>query len=612
MSILTGFSGRARFLVGAFFILGTEAALRAEQVLAGASVALTVTADGTPPFSYQWQKDGTNIPGATAVRHSIGSMSDSDAGKYTVIVSNSAGSVMSTTATLTVLTPEPKADAMVPVERRITTGESLTSAEIPVSQAPVLPAPAGDGLLTQVAIVGHSVTLGSEGSNGQWQVSSDAGASWRNLSNGGAYSGVNSNELSVADVTTGFSGYRYRFAASGSGGSIIVLSISAALFPFPVGIAADGYGNLYVGDSSSDTVQMISSSGIVSLFAGLAGQTGTADGVGSNARFNDPSGLIVSADGTISLCDSANGTIRRIGAGAVVSTLAGSRTNRGNVDGIGSLATFSSPLGIGQDAGGNLYVADALNHTIRKITSLGAVSTVAGSPGLGGSADGIGNTARFNHPTGVAVDNAGNIYVADAMNNTVRKISPTGSVATLAGLPGVSGFQDGFGGGALFNNPCGIAVDSLQNVYVADTGNSIIRRISPSGVVSTLAGLPGIAGLKDGLGDNAWFNQPQALTLDSSEVLYVTDTGNAAIRRISSDGRVETLSLSAAEVAAPVPTPSPGKAAENAGTGNVSVSSSAAAGSGGGGGGSLEDWFVSALGLALLLRGCFAKRRFAR
>jgi hypothetical protein len=402
------------------------------------------------------------------------------------------------------------------------------------------------------------------------------------------------------------SGYRYRYGTSVNGGTstsnAATLTVAPAFFPFPVTLDVDGAGNLYVGDTADDVVRKVTPAGAVTILSGTSGQTGTADGTGAAAQFNDPSGLAAAGDGTLAVADTANGTIRRITAAGAVTTLAGSTTSRGNADGTGAAATFSAPTGLAQDAGGNLYVADATNHTLRRVTAAGAVTTFAGSAGVSGSADGTGANARFNHPTGVAVDAGGNVYVADTTNNTIRKITSAGVVTTLAGLAGVSGSSDGSGSAALFNRPGGLAVDGSGNLYVADTGNSTIRRITPSGTVSTYAGLVGVAGLKDGPRTDCWFNQPQDVAVDAAGVVYVADTGNATIRRIAADGTVTAPTLTAGTSSGDSGSSGSSGGSGSSGSGGTSGGGSTGSGGGGGGGGAMEAWFVVLLGGATLLR----------
>ena len=215
--------------------------------------------------------------------------------------------------------------------------------------------------------------------------------------------------------------------------------------------------------------------------------------------------------------------------GSVVSTLAGSGVP-GFADGPGATAQFRNPVGVAVDAAGNVYVADHSNSRIRKVSPAGVVSTLAGS-GLYGFSDGPGATAQFGGPTGVAVDAAGNVYVADLGNQRIRKVSPAGVVSTLAGS-GVSGFADGPGATAQFNLPLGVAVDSAGNVYVADGINQRIRKVSPAGVVSTLAG-SGVFGFADGPGATAQFWGPTGVAVDSAGNVYVAEGGNQRIRKVS-------------------------------------------------------------------------------
>ena len=307
---------------------------------------------------------------------------------------------------------------------------------------------------------------------------------------------------------------------------------SNALFYLPSGVAVDSANNLYVADTYNDTIRKIAPAGVVSTPAGLAGISGGQDGTSGNARFYQPFGIIIGSEGYIYVVDTGNCTIRIITTAGVVSTLAGLTGGRGSADGTGSNARFYQPFGIAIDNSANLYVADTFNHTIRKITTAGVVSTIAGLADSGGSFDGTGSNARFYYPMGIAVDSSNNLYVADTYNDTIRKITPAGVVSTLAGFAGSSGSSDGTGSSARFNLPYGIAVDSSNNLYVADTYNDTIREITPAGVVSTLTGLAGNSGSSDGTNSNARFYLPSGVAVDSVGNLYVTDDGNNTIRKI--------------------------------------------------------------------------------
>ncbi len=258
-----------------------------------------------------------------------------------------------------------------------------------------------------------------------------------------------------------------------------------------------------------------------------------ADGDSFRCVITNVNGLVTSEPAILSVVN---------GGQLAVVTLAGQDLLRGSTDGTGSAARFNAPADVAADAAGNVYVADTSNHVIRKITSAGAVTTLAGLAGANGSADGAGAAARFNHPAGVAVDGSGNVYVADTENDTLRRITPAGAVTTLAGQPGLAGSADGATGAARFNGPSGVVVGGDGDVYVADTLNHVIRRISPAGLVTTLAGRAGSWGSDDGTGSAARFFGPQALAIDALGGLYVADTNNSTIRRIVlATGTVTTI-----------------------------------------------------------------------
>lgn len=308
--------------------------------------------------------------------------------------------------------------------------------------------------------------------------------------------------------------------------SFTTLSTVGAPIVYPRGLALDAGGNIYVANTNDHTILKITS-GVATVLAGQSGAHGFTDGTGGAARFFSPSGIAVDSADNLFVADTDNNTIRKISSAGVVTTFAGSPGPPDSADGTGIAARFSGPRGIALDTAGNIYVADTNNETIRKITPGGVVSTLAGAAGVRGSFDGMGNTARFRSPTGLAVDGAGEIYVADSENNTIRKITATGAVSTVAGLPLEVGSDDATGCAARFSNPRGVAVDSNGAVYVTDTGNVIIRKITPAGVVTTIAGKANVAGAGDGIGSDARFIVPEGVAVDSANKPYITDPGNA-------------------------------------------------------------------------------------
>ncbi|MEY2661375.1 MAG: hypothetical protein RLZZ123_2547 [Pseudomonadota bacterium] len=318
------------------------------------------------------------------------------------------------------------------------------------------------------------------------------------------------------------------FAGTGSNLALIDGTGGTATFNSPYGVAVDTSGHVYVTDYLFYRIRKISPAGVVSTLAG-SGALGNVNGTGATAKFDGLWGVTVDTSGHLFVSETVNSDLRTITPTGVVSTLVGGVAS-GFLDGTGTGAQFIDLRGLAIDASGNLFVADTSNQRIRKVTPTGVVSTVAGS-GASGSADGVGTLASFRNPYGVAVDAAGVVYVAENTNHMIRKITPAGVVTTLAGT-GVAGSANGTGTNASFTSPRGLAVDASGAVYVADYGNHLIRKITSEGVVSTLAGT-GIRGSANGVGTLASFNNPTGIALDGSGHLWVADASNHMIRKIT-------------------------------------------------------------------------------
>jgi sugar lactone lactonase YvrE len=394
------------------------------------------------------------------------------------------------------------------------------------------------------------------------------------LSSNGAFSGT--------PTTPG--NYKFTIKVTNAEGFSAYQSLQIRVIPpstFGGGYNFANFAGSPVGFSGSSDASFLGSGAASGGFTGSAdgrtGFTGSADSASSKPLLYAPAGVAVDASGNIYVSDTANNQIRKISATGAISNVAGVFTGSGGEDGTAWNARFNNPQGMDTDASGNVYVADQDNHAIRRITPIRAVSTVAGSftgsgaAGFSGSADGGGKTtARFNKPADVAVDAAGNIYVADSGNHAIRKISTNGTVTTLAGTMGAAGNTNATGASARFRTPQGIAVDGNGTVYVADTGNQVIRRITANGAVSTFAGaaFTGSASPRggrasftgsahaafigsadstnlpasvDGNATTARFSYPTDIAIDSAGNLYVTDSGTEKVRRITANGTVTTL-----------------------------------------------------------------------
>jgi sugar lactone lactonase YvrE len=270
------------------------------------------------------------------------------------------------------------------------------------------------------------------------------------------------------------------FAIRKISASASVTTLNAGSFQLPAGIATSPDGRIFVVDRGLNCVQTINASGIATLFAGQPNTFGSADGPALTARFMEANGIAIDQNGDAYVTDAGNHTIRKISNAGIVSTFAGQPGVSGSTDGIGAAALFNRPTGIAIDKSGNLFVTDSQNSTIRKISiTSGAVTLFAGSPNRPGAADGLGTKARFDHPQNLAIDLAGNLLVSDTANHTVRKITPSGAVTTILGRAQFRGSDDGLASASRLYNPGGIAVSPSGAIYIADTGNNTIRVATP-------------------------------------------------------------------------------------------------------------------------------------
>jgi mucin-19 len=572
----------------------------------GATVSFSASATGSPPLSFQWRKNGVNISGATGPILTLQNISSNDAATYTAVVSDQLTNVNTSGAPLTLDTgstfltlagaagygsadgtggnarfhtpnaidADPAGNLYV-VDNFNNTIRKITPAGVVTTLAGkagvsgsadgtgsaarfnspsgicadyatnLYVADSGNNTIRKITLAGVVTTLagqagnpggndGTGGTNGTARFSSPSDVTADGFGDiFVADSGNNTvREITTAGAVTTIAG------TAGIPGSMDGPA-SNALFNFPEGITIDPSNNIYVADSLNNTIRLITPAGQVSTFAGVAGIPGYADGQGSNATFRVPEGLDVDTAGNIYVADTGNDTVRMITAG-LVRTIAGQPGYAAYADGVSNAALFSGPSGVTPDRFGNVFVADDNNNVIRKIAPGGVTTTFAGTVGLG-STDATGAAARFNYPVAIAVDAADNAYVCDYINSTIRKITSAGVVTTLAGLAGTTGSVDGTNGTARFAYPAAVAADAAGNLYVADSGNNTIRKVTPLGVVTTLAGRAGVAGSLDALGTNAQFNSPLGIAVDAATNLYVADTGNFAIRKITPAGMVSTL-----------------------------------------------------------------------
>ncbi len=326
---------------------------------------------------------------------------------------------------------------------------------------------------------------------------------------------------------------------SGDGGPAASASLSE-----PSGVVVDVGSNLYIADSGNNRVRQVSAAGTIGTLAGNGNFGFSGDGgAATGASLFSPSGVAVDATGNLYIADTGNQRLRKVGAGGIITSVAGNGVKSFSGDGgPAAAASLAGPTGVAVDVAGNLYIADSLNTRVRKVGGNGFISTVAGNGTQGFSGDG-GAGAALNNPSAVAVDAAGNLYIGDTGNQRVRKVNPGGTISTVAGN-GTFGFSGDAGPAtaAQLAGPSGVAADIAGNLYIADTSNQRIRKVSAGGTITTLAG-NGVRGFSGdgGQASNASLNLPTGVAVDSAGNLYLTDSLNFRVRKVSPGGMITTV-----------------------------------------------------------------------
>ena len=468
----------------------------ASQTVAGGGAAvLSVTAVGSGTLAYLWYVAGTNlVQNGTNYALSFPAVSATNAGNYTVVVTNAWGSATSQLATLRVQAPP------------AVTSQSTTQTVLPG---------------TNVTL---SVTAGGTGPfSYQWQF------------NGTTLPNTNAIITTVA----GTNGVGY----SGDG-----VAAGNATLGYPAGVAFDAAGNMYIADNGNSRIRKVDTNGIITTIAGTNSSGYSGDGGAAiKASLNSPNAVALDANGNVYIADASNGRIRKVATNGIITTFAGTNSTGYSGDGGAAInASLNAPEDVAVDSLGNLYIADHFNVRIRKVDTNGIITTFAGTNSAGYSGDGgAAVSAKLSQPSGVALDASGDLYIADTGNSRIRKVGTNGIITTVAGT-NISGYA-GDGGAAVnaeLAAPVRVVMDASGDLYIADKGTNRIRKVDTNGIITTVAGTNSAGYSGDGgAALNAKLNGPWGMAFDAMGNLYIADNINSRIRKVLFSG-LPTLSLS--------------------------------------------------------------------
>jgi hypothetical protein len=546
-------------------------------VWAGANVTLAVGVSGAGPFTYQWQLNTTNLPNGIITTVAGGGAGDGGAATNACLGGPFAVA-MDTRGNLFIANENDCRIRKVGTNGIITTvagngGEGFSGDGAAATNAGLGPtgvavdgsgnlfiADAGNNRIRKVDINGIITTVagnGTAGSSGDGTAATNAGLGPTGVAVDG------SGNLFIADsrnnrirkVNT--SGIITTLAGNGAAGSSgDGAAATNASLSYPFGLAVDASGNVFMADTQNNRIRKVNTSGIITTVAGSGAQGYSGDGgAATNASLAFPNGVTVDGAGNLFIADINNKRIRMVGANGIITTSAGNGTMFYYGDGgIATNAGLGWPTGVAVDGSGNLFIADYGNSRIRKVNTNGTITTVAGNGAWVYSGDGAAATnASLSSPRGVAVDASGNLLIADSFNERIRKVNTNGIITTVAGNGTFGGGYSGDGGAATnasLNSPNGLAVDASGNLFIADSFNERIRKVDPSGTITTVAGNGFITNVNSGMGaysgdggaaTNANLSLPCGVALDSSGNLLIADYRNNCIRKVSANGIITTV-----------------------------------------------------------------------